>query len=163
MLWHCWLGGRKNIWPVKNMGEWWRWALVSLDGVAPSRMVNVSASVNLPLHHKAQALHFSKWPQCWVVCLAGAHLEGKVRPLHLTGSMITQTHYTLLHHNQPLQQLLAHCLTNLSWSYYGWVGCPNKERTYGNNWRAAGYITKIWLGTEMVHVTLLRRTLAPSP
>ena len=28
--------------------------LVSLDGVAPSRMVGVSASVNLPLHHKVQ-------------------------------------------------------------------------------------------------------------
>ena len=38
----------------KNMGEWWRWALVSPDGVAPSRMVNVSASVNLPLPHKVQ-------------------------------------------------------------------------------------------------------------
>jgi len=25
---------------------WWRWALVSPDGVAPSRMVSVSASVN---------------------------------------------------------------------------------------------------------------------
>jgi len=33
---------------------WWRWALVSLDGVAPSRVVGVSASVNLPLHHKVQ-------------------------------------------------------------------------------------------------------------
>jgi len=32
----------------------WRWALVSLDGVAPSQMVSVSASVNLPLHHEAQ-------------------------------------------------------------------------------------------------------------
>jgi len=31
-----------------------RWALVSLDGVASSRMVSVSASVNLPLHHKVQ-------------------------------------------------------------------------------------------------------------
>ena len=29
-------------------------AKVSPDGVAPSRMVSVSASVNLPLHHKAQ-------------------------------------------------------------------------------------------------------------
>jgi len=29
-------------------------ALVSLDGVAPSQMVSVSASVNLPLHHKVQ-------------------------------------------------------------------------------------------------------------
>jgi len=33
---------------------WWRWALVSPDGVGPSRMVIVSASVNLPLHHKVQ-------------------------------------------------------------------------------------------------------------
>ena len=36
------------------MCGWWRWALVSPDGVAPSRVVSVSASVNLPLHHKVQ-------------------------------------------------------------------------------------------------------------
>ena len=36
------------------MGGWWRWAQVGPDGVAPSRMVSVSASVNLPLHHKVQ-------------------------------------------------------------------------------------------------------------
>ena len=36
------------------MGGWWRWALVSPDGVAPSQMVGVFASVNLPLHHKVQ-------------------------------------------------------------------------------------------------------------
>ena len=35
-------------------GVWWRWALVSPDGAAPSRMVSVSASVNRPLHHKVQ-------------------------------------------------------------------------------------------------------------
>ena len=40
VLWHCWLGSRKGIRPVKN-GGWWRWALVSLDGVVPSRMVGV--------------------------------------------------------------------------------------------------------------------------
>jgi len=38
----------------KKYGEWWRLALVSPDGVAPSRMVSVSASVNLPLHHNVQ-------------------------------------------------------------------------------------------------------------
>jgi len=39
----------------KKMGEGWRrWALVSLDEVAPSWMVGMSASVNLPLHHKVQ-------------------------------------------------------------------------------------------------------------
>ena len=36
------------------MGGWWRWALLSPNEVAPSRMVGVSASVNLPLHHKVQ-------------------------------------------------------------------------------------------------------------
>ena len=36
------------------VGGRWRWALVSPDEVAPSRMVGVSASVNLPLHHKVQ-------------------------------------------------------------------------------------------------------------
>jgi len=36
------------------MAGWWRWALVSPHGVAPSRMVGVSASVDLPLHHKVQ-------------------------------------------------------------------------------------------------------------
>jgi len=40
----------------KKYGGWWRWALVSPDGVAPSRIVSVSASVNLPLHHKVQKL-----------------------------------------------------------------------------------------------------------
>jgi len=38
---------------LKNWG-WWRWALVSPDGVAPSRVVGVFASVNLPLHHKVR-------------------------------------------------------------------------------------------------------------
>jgi len=33
---------------------WWRWALLSLDGVSPCQMVGVSASVNLPLHHEVQ-------------------------------------------------------------------------------------------------------------
>ena len=49
------LVGRQEGHPTcKKWGKWWRWALVSPDGVAPSRMVGVSASVNLPLHHKVQ-------------------------------------------------------------------------------------------------------------
>ena len=54
VLWRCWLGGRKGIRPVKNMEGWWRWALVSPDGVAPSWVVGVFASDNLPLHRKIQ-------------------------------------------------------------------------------------------------------------
>ena len=49
------LVGRQEGHPAcKKMGGWWRWVLVGPDGVAPSRMVSVSASVNLPLHHKVQ-------------------------------------------------------------------------------------------------------------
>jgi len=36
----------------EKTGGWWRSALISLDRVASSWMVDVSASVNLPLHHK---------------------------------------------------------------------------------------------------------------
>jgi len=48
------LVGRQEGHPACKKWGWWRWALVSPDGVAPSRMVGVSASVNLPLHHKVQ-------------------------------------------------------------------------------------------------------------
>jgi len=41
-------------------GEWWRWTLLNPDGVAPSRMVSVSASVNLPLHHKVHRFSSGK-------------------------------------------------------------------------------------------------------
>jgi len=54
VLWHCWLGGRKGIRSVKNIGGWWRWALLSPDGVAPRRMVSVSASVNFPFTIKSR-------------------------------------------------------------------------------------------------------------
>jgi len=39
--------------------------LVSPDGVAPSRMVDVSASVNLPLHHKVQKFCFGTGSPGW--------------------------------------------------------------------------------------------------
>jgi len=44
-----------------TMGGWWTWVLVSPDGVVPSRMVSVFASVNLPLHHKVPEVLF--WHQ----------------------------------------------------------------------------------------------------
>ena len=48
-------------------GGWWRWALVSPDGLAPSQMVGVSASVNLPLHHKVQTEVLFWHRLTWVV------------------------------------------------------------------------------------------------
>jgi len=47
------------------MAGWWRWALVSPDGLAPSRMVGVSASVNLPLHHKVQKFSSGTGSPVW--------------------------------------------------------------------------------------------------
>jgi len=47
------LVGRQEGHPAcKKYGGWWKWALVSPDGVVPIQMVGVSACVNLPLHHK---------------------------------------------------------------------------------------------------------------
>ena len=48
------VGRQEGHLACKKYGGWWRLALVSPDGVAHSRMVGVSASVNLPLHHKVQ-------------------------------------------------------------------------------------------------------------
>ena len=48
------------VWPqeghlaCKKYGGWWRLALVSLDGVAPSWMVDVSASVIFPCTIKSR-------------------------------------------------------------------------------------------------------------
>ena len=50
----CWFGGRKGIRPVKN-GGWWRWTLLSPDGVMFRQMVSVSVCVNLPLHQKSRS------------------------------------------------------------------------------------------------------------
>jgi len=70
------LVGRQEGHPAcKNMRGWWRWALVSADRVVPSRMIGVSASVNLPLHHKGHLLapaHLGgpgKGPQNGCVCV----------------------------------------------------------------------------------------------
>jgi len=74
---------------TQKYGGWWRWALVSPDGVSPSRMVGVPPSVNLRLHHKSRSS-----------LLALAHLGGPrkravkwlcvcqfTQPLHLTTSV----------------------------------------------------------------------------
>jgi len=60
------LVGRREGHPAcKKMGRWWRWALVSPDGVAPSQMVDVSACVNLPLRHKVQKFSYGTCSPGW--------------------------------------------------------------------------------------------------
>jgi len=43
----------------------WRWAVVSPDGVALIRMVDVSASVNLSMHHKVQKFSYGTGSPGW--------------------------------------------------------------------------------------------------
>jgi len=60
------LVGRQEGHPAcKKSGGWWRWALVSPDGVAPSRMVGVSTSVNFPLHHKVHKFYSGAGSPGW--------------------------------------------------------------------------------------------------
>jgi len=49
----------------KKMGGWWRWTLVSPDGMAPSQTIGVSVSVNLPLHHKVQKFSSGTGSPVW--------------------------------------------------------------------------------------------------
>jgi len=86
------LVGRQEGHPAckKLGGGWWRWALVSPDGVAPSQIVSVSASVNLPLHHKVQKFSSGTGSPRWsqkkghktVRCLCGTGNEDVVRVRH---------------------------------------------------------------------------------
>jgi len=79
------------------MGGWWRWELVSPDGVPPSRMVSVSASVNLPLHHKVQKFSRGTGSPGWsrkkdrktavvwwstTITQSGSHLLTPYTPVH---------------------------------------------------------------------------------
>jgi len=59
------LVGRQEGHPACKKRGMMEWALRSLDGVAPSQMVGVSASVNLPLHHKVQKLSSATCSPGW--------------------------------------------------------------------------------------------------
>ena len=60
VLWHCWLGSRKGSLSINKMGGWWRWTLVSPDGV-----VGVCASVSPPLHHEVQKFYSGTGSPRW--------------------------------------------------------------------------------------------------
>jgi len=79
VLWRCWMGGRKSIRPVKN-GGWRMWALVSPDGVAPSRMVGACplllifpftiksrSSLLAPAHLGGPAKRIVEWLWRWYI------------------------------------------------------------------------------------------------
>ena len=151
MPWYCWLGGRKGIRPAK-MG-WWRWALVSPDGVAPSRMVGVSASVNLPLHHKVQKFSSGTGSPGWsrkkgrktvvvcvcvlVVCLVSYSTLKSVLPSQSFSPLPNKLNPTQQNQICPRKQTLKTkpmfgCLVrNLAWKW-NWPTPTTPESTCGN-------------------------------
>jgi len=126
------------------MGGWWRWALVSPDRVAHSRMVYVSASVNLPLHHKVRSsllapAHLGgpgnvavKW-LCVFVCVYRGHPQPFPK-LHLGPSSSvgmwrgtdTQTAVTTIHFVSAVPHPKCNTLTTggFCWSKVWLSACP---------------------------------------
>jgi len=89
------VGWQEGHLACKKIGGWWRCALLSPDGVAPSRMVGVSASVNFPLHHKVQKFSSGTGSPGWsrkkgrktLVCVCVLHFAMAIPQLwYITGS-----------------------------------------------------------------------------
>jgi len=119
------------------MAGWWRWALVSLDGVVPSRMVGVSASVNLPLHRKVQKFSSGTGSLGWsrkkggktvVVCVCVVlHLKTLRNCLCSVGQVHQLTHAGVKPYACPVcgrlhitsSRLSAHLRTHSEEKHYG--------------------------------------------
>jgi len=132
----------------KKMGGWWRWALVSPDGVAPSQMVGVPASVNLPLHHKVQKFSSGTGSPGWsqkkgrktvvVVVLVALHSANLHKNLSTTFSIIlltTRQKYTI-----PITMLHEPCPL-LAVSEYSWK--------FGRRYILIQHTTKTDTGSEL--------------
>ena len=131
-------------------GGWWRWALASLHGVAPIRIVGVSASVNLPLHHKFQKFSSGTGSPRWsrkkghkmvvVVVCGGYHtvelLWIRWQP---TSTCLTQKIFDSRHQLCKLRvglssrHLLHSCLTSLLLSVTSNRTESTKNQTCGEN------------------------------
>ena len=142
VLWRCWLGGRKGIRPVKNMaGGWWRWALLSPDGVAPSRMVIVSASVNLPLHHKVQKFSSGTGSPGWsrLRCGCGVVLSDSVSR-HIYVILPLPRYYYWILSRATVQFMNRFYLLYVLCIYQtGQGGCPSDQQV----WFSGDILTKI--------------------
>jgi len=69
----------------KNMGGWWRLAVVGPDGVVPSRMVGVSASVDLLRFSSGTGSPVLSWREgrktvVVVVCMVGFNPQSGLLP-----------------------------------------------------------------------------------
>ena len=100
----CWL-----VFTTRQRGRgWcWRWALVSPNAVAPSRMVNVSASVDLPLHHRVQKFSSGTGSPGWY------RKKGHKTVVVWCGKLTTAQFFTMHHRTQTY---LAH--DRMKWSIH---------------------------------------------
>jgi len=93
-----------------------RWALVSPDGVAPSRMVGVSASVNLPVHHKVQKFSSGTGSPGW------SRKKGRKTVVVCGGGLLADHSYPL--HNQLLSHYRSH---KASSNFNPKIGCHGND------------------------------------
>ena len=106
--------------------------MVSLDGVAPSRMVCVSASVNLPLHDKVQKFSSGTGSPGWSRKKGGKTVVvwcgGYTQMSGCTVSIKLQSRHKTHHHRQ--HQLNSFAI------HTGWQDClPNcTEQLTGLQW-----------------------------
>jgi len=121
---HC------NRYLSNKRGGWWRWALVSADGVAPSRMVGVSAFVNLPLHHKVQKFSSGTGSPGW------SWKKGH----KMAVAVVVETWLSLSPHGQCIINILkqcfmqrnAHSCHKTNWMNNIYIMLENMNRNYDN-------------------------------
>jgi len=100
-----------------NGVTWW-WALDAPDGVVPSRMVGVSASVNLPLHHKVQKFSSGTGSPRWT------RKKGcKTIVVWCGGGLLSCSYsmFSVVHKTKPLWIIRAHFTSQMSFLSYNSV------------------------------------------
>jgi len=127
------VGRQEGHLACKKYGGWWRRALVSPDGVAPSRMLDVSASVNLPLHHKVQKFSSGTGSPGWsrkkgrkmvvCVCVCVCSVQYCVQQLWTVQCTHTWTNLTVLWIGFCLTGPNSLCLDSFLYFVYHYIAC----------------------------------------
>jgi len=154
VLWHCWLGGRKGIWPVKNGGmvgggHWlvrMEWRLAGWS---------VSASVNLPLHHKVQKFSSGSVSPGWSrkkghkMVVVSWHEFMWIKNVHFGTDNTAVFLYCEAFHAWFCILLESHCLT--------YIACSQDIFIYVTRWGMTSD-----LSPSMCRKSTLRGTVSPS-
>ena len=148
MLWCCWLGSRKGIWPVKK--EWWGTGIViCLERGADLHMaqlmplpLTVSCSskiqIGLPFWYRLTQVVLEKRPLNGCSCLVMAHLATSITlPFVFVSVMMrcfwcgcfVPLHLLYLRPTAP-----AHCPREICWEICSVMACAAREAIHSHCW-----------------------------